>query len=208
VRSDDGGFLITARLLESELTYTLSQRGEHWVTNSLAVLAAVEAVGGDLAAAGLALADMAGLKGRGERHRLTLEDGEALLIDESYNANPASMAATLKSLGAEDAKRRIAVLGPMRELGEHADELHAGLAEPVLEANVDRLILIGADMAPLERALGGQVELDRVDSVEEATELLMAILRPGDAVLVKASNSVGLARLVDKVTEAGVTCST
>jgi UDP-N-acetylmuramoyl-tripeptide--D-alanyl-D-alanine ligase len=78
----------------------------------------------------------------------------------------------------------------------------------VLEANVDRLILIGADMAPLERALGGQVELDRVDSVEEATELLMAILRPGDAVLVKASNSVGLACLVDKVTEAGVTCST
>ncbi len=199
VRSDDGGFLITARLLESELTYTLSQRGEHWVSNSLAVLAAVEAVGGDVAAAGLALADMAGLKGRGERHAIALEDGEALLIDESYNANPASMAATLKSLGAEDARRRIAVLGPMRELGGHADQLHAGLSEPVLEAKVDRLILIGEDMVPLENALGGQVELDRVESVEEATDLLQSILQPGDAVLVKASNSVGLAKLVESM---------
>jgi UDP-N-acetylmuramoyl-tripeptide--D-alanyl-D-alanine ligase len=208
VRSEHGGFLITARLLESELTYTLSQRGEHWVSNSLAVLATVEGVGGDVAAAGLALADMAGLKGRGERHRLALDDGEALLIDESYNANPASMAATLKSLGSEDANRRIAVLGPMRELGEHATDLHAGLAEPVLEAAVDRLILIGDDMAPLVKALGGRVQLDQAGSVDDATELLLALLRPGDAILVKASNSVGLARLVERVTEARVTCST
>jgi UDP-N-acetylmuramoyl-tripeptide--D-alanyl-D-alanine ligase len=209
VRSEGGGYLITARLMESELTYTLSQRGEHWVTNSLAVLAAVEAVGGDVAAAGLALADMSGLKGRGERHMLGLEGGPALLIDESYNANPASMAATLKSLGAEtDAKRRIAVLGPMRELGEHADALHAGLAEHVLAAKVDRLILIGEDMAPLERALGGQLDVDRAASVDEASKLLLSWLRPGDVVLVKASNSVGLARLVERLTENAVTCST
>jgi UDP-N-acetylmuramoyl-tripeptide--D-alanyl-D-alanine ligase len=209
VRSDDGGYLITAKLLDSELTYTLSQRGEHWVTNSLAVLAAVEAVGSDLAAAGLALADMAGLKGRGERHMLGLDGGPALLIDESYNANPASMAATLKSLGAEtDARRRIAVLGPMRELGEHADELHADLAEPVLEAKVDRLILIGDDMAPLAKALGEQVAIDRAANVDEATDLLLSMLRGGDVVLVKASNSVGLARLVERVTESTVTCST
>jgi len=102
----------------------------------------------------------------------------------------------------------IAVLGPMRELGEHADQLHAGLAEPVLEAKVDRLILIGADMAPLEKALAGQIELDRVDSVDEASELLLAMLRPGDAVLVKASNSVGLAKLVDRVAGEPATCST
>src|SRR5256885_9959720 len=70
-----------------------------------------------------------------------------LLIDESYNANPASMAATLASLGAEKGvARRIAVLGPMRELGAHSDELHAGLAPVVLPAGVDRLILIGDEM--------------------------------------------------------------
>jgi len=199
VRSDAGGYLITAKLMDSELTYTLSQRGEHWVTNSLAVLAAVEAVGADIATAGLALADMTGLKGRGERHKIEVEGGEALLVDESYNANPASMAATLKSLGSEVAKRRIAVLGPMRELGEHADSLHAALVEPVLDAKVDRLILISDDMAPLANALGDKIEIDSVATVKEATDLLRSLLRDGDVVLVKASNSIGLAKLVERV---------
>jgi len=200
VRSEHGGSLVTARLVESELTYTIAQRGDHWVTNSLAVLAAVEAVGADLAIAGLALADMGGLKGRGERHRLPVDGGHYLLIDESYNANPASMAATLKALGEErDVGRRIAVLGPMRELGGHAEELHAGLAPAVREAKVDHLILVGEDMRPLEKALGGAVPIDRADNVDEAAELLAKMIRSGDAVLVKASNSIGLARLVERM---------
>ena len=200
VRSDNGGSLVTARLVESDLTYTIAQRGEHWVANSLGVLAAVEAVGADLAIAGLALADMGGLKGRGERHRLNVEGGTYLLIDESYNANPASMAATLKALGEErDAERRIAVLGPMRELGEHADELHAGLAPAVLAAKVDRLILVNADMQPLEDARDGGLPVDRAADAEEAASRLAALVRPGDAVLVKASNSIGLAKLVEQM---------
>jgi UDP-N-acetylmuramoyl-tripeptide--D-alanyl-D-alanine ligase len=200
--------LISAGLLERELTFTISQRGEHWVTNALAVLAAVEALGEDVALAGLALADLGGLKGRGERHSLALEGGDVLLIDESYNANPASMAATLKSLGAEkDVNRRIAVLGPMRELGEHSDALHAGLAPAVRDANVDRLILIGDEMGPLARKLAGDVEITRVADVDEATDALLRLVRPGDAVLVKASNSVGLARLVERVA-GGLACST
>jgi UDP-N-acetylmuramoyl-tripeptide--D-alanyl-D-alanine ligase len=200
VRSDDGGSLVTARLLDSELTYTIAQRGEHWVMNSLAVLAAAEAAGADLAVAGLALADMGGLKGRGERHRLDIDGGQYLLIDESYNANPASMAATLKALGEEQgAQRRIAVLGPMRELGEHADELHAGLAPAVIDAAVDRLILVGDEMRPLEQALGDQVPVDRAGDVEDAARILAALVRPGDAVLVKASNSIGLAKLVERM---------
>lgn len=200
VKSDNGGSLVTARLLESELTYTIAQRGDHWVTNSLAVLAAVEAVGADLAVAGLALADMGGLKGRGERHRLPANGGQYLLIDESYNANPASMAATLKSLGEErDAVRRIAVLGPMRELGDRADELHASLAQAVLAAGVDQLILVGADMRPLEDALDDNVIVDRAEDADEAAALLAKIVEPGDAVLVKASNSIGLAKLVERM---------
>jgi len=200
VRADNGGSLVTARLTESELTYTIAQRGDHWVTNSLAVLAAVEAVGADLAIAGLALADMSGLKGRGERHRLPIDGGHYLLIDESYNANPASMAATLKALGEErDVERRIAVLGPMRELGAHADELHAGLVPAVREAKVGHLILVGEEMQPLEKALEGVVAVDRAATVEEATELLARLVRPGDAVLVKASNSIGLAKLVERM---------
>ena len=208
VSAEGSGSLISAALLERELTFTISQRGEHWVSNALAVLAAVEAVGADVALAGLALADMGGLKGRGQRHVIMLDGGELLLIDESYNANPASMAATLKSLGAErDVARRIAVLGPMRELGEHSAELHAGLAPSVVEARVDRLILIGEEMRPLEQVLDGHVIVERVGSVDEATDALRRLVRPGDAVLVKASNSVGLAKLVESMAKE-LACST
>jgi len=208
VKSEGGGSLISAALLERELTFTISQPGEHWVSNALAVLAAIEAVGADVAVAALALADMGGLKGRGARHVIELAGGEALLIDESYNANPASMAATLKSLGAErDVARRIAVLGPMRELGAHSAALHAGLAPAVLDAHVDELILIGEEMRPLAELVVGKISLDLVGSVDEAIAGLLAKLHPGDAVLVKASNSVGLAKLVDRVA-GGVACST
>jgi UDP-N-acetylmuramoyl-tripeptide--D-alanyl-D-alanine ligase len=208
VGADGGGSLISAALLERELTFTISQRGEHWVSNSLAVLAAVEAVGADVALAGLALADLGGLKGRGQRHIIEVDGGEALLIDESYNANPASMAATLKSLGAEsDASRRIAVLGPMRELGEHSAELHAGLAPAVRAAHVDELILIGEEMRPLAEKVIGNISLDLVSSVDEAIEALRRMVRPGDAVLVKASNSVGLAKLVESMAKE-LACST
>jgi UDP-N-acetylmuramyl pentapeptide synthase len=118
------------------------------------------------------------------------------------------MAATLKSLGAESGvARRIAVLGPMRELGEHSEALHAGLAPAVRSAHVDRLILIGEEMRPLEQALGSHIQVDRADSVDAAIDALMHMLRPGDAVLVKASNSVGLAKLVDRVS-GGFACST
>jgi UDP-N-acetylmuramoyl-tripeptide--D-alanyl-D-alanine ligase len=208
VSAEGGGSLISAALLECELTFTISQRGEHWVTNALAVLAAVEAVGGDVAIAALALADMSGLKGRGQRHMIEIDGGEVLLIDESYNANPASMAATLKSFGAEgDIQRRIAVLGPMRELGEHSAALHAGLSSAVTGAHVDRLILIGDEMRPLAEKVVGNISLDLVSGVDEAAETLLRALRPGDAVLVKASNSVGLAKLVERITR-GVACST
>ena len=208
VNAEGSGSLISAALLERELTFTISQRGEHWVSNALAVLAAVEALGEDVAVAGLALADLGGLKGRGRRHVIELDGGEALLIDESYNANPASMAATLRSLGTEkDITRRIAVLGPMRELGEHSAALHAGLAPAIRDSHVDRLILIGEEMVPLATALYGQTDVTRAQDVDDATDRLMRILRPGDAVLVKASNSVGLAKLVERMVEA-LPCST
>ena len=96
----------------------------------------------------------------------------------------------------------------MRELGSHSDALHAGLAPAVIDARVDRLILIGEEMTPLAEALAGEVAVERAAGVDEAAEILLRIARPGDAVLVKASNSVGLARLVERVSRGLQPCST
>ncbi|ALR22510.1 UDP-N-acetylmuramoyl-tripeptide--D-alanyl-D-alanine ligase [Sphingobium baderi] len=201
VPAASGGTLVTAVLSDAELCFTVAAPGDHWVSNALAVLAAVEALGGDLAMAGLALAEMPGLPGRGERRIVPVAGGEALLIDESYNANPLSMAATLKQLGQEKAERRIAVLGGMRELGDRSAELHAGLAEPLAAGQVDYAILVGQEMAPLADALGKAFSFAHVPDAAAATNLLQSEMRAGDAILVKGSNGIGLSRLIAALNE-------
>ncbi|MDQ3140302.1 MAG: UDP-N-acetylmuramoyl-tripeptide--D-alanyl-D-alanine ligase [Pseudomonadota bacterium] len=191
-----GGTLVTATLPEAELTFTIAPPGAHWVSNALAVLGAVEALGGDLAAAGLALADLEGLKGRGARHMIATPGGEALLIDESYNANPSSMRATLKVL-AQEQGRKIAVLGAMRELGDTSDDFHAALAGPVREAGVALAILVGEEMGALAKAVGPHIKMAHVPDVASALDLVRGEIGPGDAILVKGSNSIGLAALVE-----------
>ncbi|RSY84625.1 UDP-N-acetylmuramoyl-tripeptide--D-alanyl-D-alanine ligase [Sphingomonas koreensis] len=192
-----GGTYVTAQIgPDRTLGFTLSQPGDHWVANAMAVLAAVNAAGGDLEQAGLALAEMGGLAGRGARFKTSVSGGEALVIDESYNANPASMRATLAVLAATPAARRLAVLGEMRELGDQSADFHAGLAGPIRDANVEALLLVGEGMAPLARALEGQVDLVHVPDAATARERIETMLRPGDVVLIKGSNGVGLSRVV------------
>jgi UDP-N-acetylmuramoyl-tripeptide--D-alanyl-D-alanine ligase len=148
---------------------------------------------------------MGGLKGRGARHRVAVPGGHALLIDESYNANPASMRATLAQLGATPASRRIAVLGSMKELGDFGPSFHAQLVEPLTQAAVDYAILVGEEMLVLARELGkaGHKPLGNLAGYahcENPGEAIAALeefgLAGGDAVLVKGSNSVGLAQVV------------
>ncbi len=205
VTAPGGGSLVTVDMGDRRLCYTVAAPGEHWVINSLAVMAAVRAVGGDLGAAGLALAEMQGLKGRGARFEIAVRGGQALVIDESYNANPASMRATLAQLAATTARRRFAVLGAMKELGDFGPGLHAALAEPLTQANVDYAVLVGDEMAALAdelgksgaAALGKPICFAHCRSPEEAREALAAFgLAGGDAILVKGSNSVGLGKLV------------
>jgi UDP-N-acetylmuramoyl-tripeptide--D-alanyl-D-alanine ligase len=195
-----GGSLITAILPNASLCYTLSQPGEHWIANSLAVLAAVEAVGGDLAAAGLALAELGGLAGRGAQHIVPVGDGHATLIDESYNANPASMAATISGLGRRSGGRRVAVLGAMKELGEQSDQYHAALVPLLAAANVDYAILVGNEMQilveKLKLGVEGPRKFDHCSTANEARDLLQNYLGQDDIVLVKGSNSIGLSAIV------------
>ncbi|MGE4306374.1 MAG: UDP-N-acetylmuramoyl-tripeptide--D-alanyl-D-alanine ligase [Novosphingobium sp.] len=208
-----GGSLITVDMGDRRVCYTIATPGEHHVINSLAVMAAVRAVKGDLGAAGVALAEMGGLPGRGARLEIDVPGGEpdedglrkALLIDESYNANPASMRATLAQLGRTPARRRIAVLGAMKELGSHGPGYHAALSAPLREAHVDYVILVGEEMTALAEELGKSAasELGKTPpfahctNVGEAVDALRAFgLERDDAILVKGSNSVGLASLV------------
>jgi UDP-N-acetylmuramoyl-tripeptide--D-alanyl-D-alanine ligase len=202
VSTKGGETLITAKLSGATMCYCLSQPGEHWISNSLAVLAAVEAVGGDLAAAGLAMAELGGLAGRGARHQIAVQNGTALLIDESYNANPASMSATLSELGKVDG-RKIAVLGTMKELGDKSPEYHLALAEPLAAAKVDFTILVGEEMQILAEKLRAGVEgvsvIAHCASAHEALEVLNSELRVSDTVLVKGSNSMGLSAIVSSL---------
>lgn len=200
VPANGGGTLVSVQLPDAGLTMTIGQSGEHWVSNALAVIATVEAAGGDLAIAGLALAELQGMAGRGARVQVKAPGGEALVIDESYNANPASMRATLKVLGDEEARRRIAVLGAMRELGELGPRFHAELADPIRAANVDFALLVGDEMTPLAKELEGKIEFAHVPAAAAALDALRGHVGAGDAVLIKASNSVGLGRLVEQLT--------
>ena len=209
VPAPGGGSLVTADLGARRICYTVAEPGEHWIANSLAVMAAVGAAGGDLGAAGIALAEMQGLKGRGQRHQLQAGGGDgsgrALLIDESYNANPASMRVTLAQLGATPARRRIAVLGAMKELGAHGPAYHAALIEPLQACGADFAILVGDEMQALadelgkaaNSALGKGIGFAHCGTAAEAIDALRAHgVEGGDAILVKGSNSVGLGALV------------
>jgi UDP-N-acetylmuramoyl-tripeptide--D-alanyl-D-alanine ligase len=181
---------VQARILGADVTYKLGAPGRHVILNSLAVLAAASLAGADLALAALALAKLSPPSGRGERLTLDLPGGKVLVIDESYNANPASMRAALALLGQAPVGprgRRIAVLGEMLELGPRGAELHRGLAEPVVENAVDLVFCAGPlyqrfwEALPSERR-GGYA----VTSAELEGDVLGA-LRAGDAVMVKGS---------------------
>ena len=196
------GTQVQVVLRGGELSFALAPPGEHWLSNALAILAAVEAAGGDLAAAGLALAELPGLPGRGRRLTVPAGNGTAVVIDEAYNANPASMRATLAML-AQEPGRRIAILGGMRELGPEEARHHAELAGPVLAAGVSHALLVGDAMAPLAEALEGRTHVVHVADAAAAAGQAHALLAPGDAVLVKGSNAFGLSRVIDALAGAG-----
>lgn len=196
----NGGSLVTAKIGNAALCYTLSQPGKHWIANSLAVLAAVKAVDGDLAAAGLALAELGDMAGRGARHVVSVTKGTALLIDESYNANPASMQATISELGNIAGGRHIAVLGAMKELGDQSDHYHTALAAHMAAAKIDFAILIGKEMQiladHLKSGLEGPRKFAHCANAGQALTLLQDTIQANDNVLIKGSNSVGLSAII------------
>ncbi|WP_294540137.1 UDP-N-acetylmuramoylalanyl-D-glutamyl-2,6-diaminopimelate--D-alanyl-D-alanine ligase [uncultured Rhodoblastus sp.] len=194
---------ISARILGQELNFSLGAPGRHLAINALAVLLAARSVGLDFASAAKSLALFASQQGRGSRERLRFDrqssESEFLLIDESYNANPASMEAAIEVLGAAKVAgegRRIAVLGDMLELGPTAADLHVALGEALLRHRVDLVFAAG----PLTRHLFDQLpEQKRGGWAEDAARLeprVVEALAPGDIVMVKGSNGSRMHALV------------
>jgi UDP-N-acetylmuramoyl-tripeptide--D-alanyl-D-alanine ligase len=182
---------VHASILGTEVTYKLGAPGYHLVLNSLAVLATVVLAGGDLALAALALAQLEPTIGRGSRMTLELAGGSrALLIDESYNANPASMRAALALLG-EAAPgprgRRIAVLGDMLELGAKGPALHRDLAQPVLANGVDLVFCAGPLMHELWQALPSERRGGYAEAAAALESSVLAAVQPGDVLMIKGS---------------------
>lgn len=181
---------VHASILGQDVTYKLGVPGRHMVMNSLAVLAASALAGADLARAALSLSQLEPAAGRGVRRLLEVPGGEALLIDESYNANPASMSAALNVLGQASVGpngRRIAILGDMLELGPAAAALHSGLSEAITSNRIDLAYCCGPLMHNLWDALPTSKRGGYAESAAALEAQAVAAIRAGDAIMIKGS---------------------
>ncbi len=191
---------MTARIGRREVVARIGAPGRHMVQNALAVMGAADLVGADIDRVALALGDLPAQQGRGRRHVLVHGGGSFTLIDESYNANPASMKAALDLLDAtpvEGEGRRIAVLGDMLELGEQSEQLHAGIAELVVGTGISHVLLGGAHMKALAEVLPSDIAVVHRDEADDLARLLIETVQPGDVVMVKSSKGIGFSRIVE-----------
>jgi UDP-N-acetylmuramoyl-tripeptide--D-alanyl-D-alanine ligase len=199
IKLGDTGSEIVAEIASRALRYRLGTVGVHIAVNSLAVIAALDALQLPLEAATKPLAGITPPVGRGARTVLKVGDGSILLIDESYNANPASMRAAIAVLGAVSRNaypRRVAILGDMLELGDGAERYHLGLADAIDAASIDKVFACWPEMGKLYAALPRE---RRGASAPDSTALIVHVvsaLQPGDAVMVKGSLGSRMAPIV------------
>ena len=194
--------MVAADILGDVIEYQLGTPGRHVVQNSLAVLAAVKVASADLEKAAEALGVVHAQAGRGERRVIKTKTGPVAIVDESYNANPASMRAALSTLGLaprDTYSRRVAVVGDMLELGVEGPKLHAGLAEAVDEAGIDVVFACGELMESLFQALPAERRGGYAPSSEALQPILLDGVRPGDIIMIKGSLGSRMAPLVEAV---------
>ena len=214
--STSAATVVRVRIAGQPITFKLGAPGAHFALNAVAALGAVNAVGGDLARAGLAMADWAPPDGRGRRWRIELGpaaiDGEIMLIDESYNANPASMRAALAVLAASPVTddigrvargRRIAFLGDMLELGPTENELHTGLAGLEELERIDLVHLAGPRMRGLHAALPAEKRGEWFEDSDKLAEKARRMVDAGDVCMVKGSLGMAMRRVIDAIKALG-----
>jgi UDP-N-acetylmuramoyl-tripeptide--D-alanyl-D-alanine ligase len=193
------GSLVRAEILGQTVNFHIGAPGKHLALNALAVLLAAKASGLDVAEAAGALGAYKAGQGRGAQSRIEMNGGTFTLIDESYNANPASMRAALNLLGATmpgAGGRRIAVLGDMRELGPQAPDLHRGLLPSLRDNHVDRVFTAGPLMRDLHHVLHPDQQAAWAERADDIAAQLFDSIRPGDVVMIKGSNASRMGVLV------------
>ncbi len=196
----DAGSDITARIGDQIVRYRLQVPGRHWIHNTLAVLASVHALEGDLETAAHALGELSAPKGRGARIEILRNDGVLTVIDDSYNASPASMRAAIAVLASSRPKhggRRIAVLGDMLELGDTAPKLHAALARDLENSGIDLVFCAGPHMNALDAALPAAMRGGYARDTETLVTKVLDTVQAGDIVMVKGSLGSRMATIVD-----------
>lgn len=186
------GNRITANILGEDVSFSTQISGQHIAMNALSVLLAVKLSNGDIQKAAKALEKTQAITGRGKREYLNLGDPEnpVTLIDESYNASPASMQAAFKVLALIDpgrGGRRIAILGDMLELGNKAPDYHKQLALPLEAANVQLVYTCGQHMKALHDNLPANTSGEHRNTSKELAQIVPDVLTPGDVVMVKGS---------------------
>ena len=196
----------SATVAGKRIDFSIGVPGRHMALNCLAVLAAVHALGADVERAAAALAGLSAIDGRGRRHVVERSAGAFTVIDESYNANPASMRAAAEMLGAMrpgTGARRIAVFGEMRELGAQSPAMHAQLADILKTCGIDLVFTAGADMAYLFARLPAAMQGIHADDAEALAPSVTGAVRTGDVVTVKGSLASRMKIIVDALRALG-----
>ena len=201
VRLDATGSQVKAAIFGETYDYRFGAPGKHFVLNSLGILLVAKALGSDVRRAAQSFEQAGALKGRGEHLQIRMERGAFTLIDESYNANPASMAAAIAVLGAQKSGRRIAVLGDMLELGAQEREFHAGLVRELERAGIDLVFASGPLMANLWAALPDRMRGAYGESSADIAPLVAAEIRSGDVVTIKGSFGSRMSVVVEALKE-------
>ena len=199
------GSTVDAEIMGEAVSYALGVPGEHMVVNSLGVLAAVSALGADMKLAASSLASFSPIAGRGERHEISCAGGTAILIDDAYNASPASMKAAMQTtalLNAGDGGRRIAVLGDMLELGDEGERAHADLFDAIKANGFDRVYAVGSLMASLWSVLPDDLKGVYERDPDKLAAIVAADIHDGDVVLVKGSKGSLVSRVVQHILSA------
>ena len=205
--ADPNGSLIHVDIVGRTASLRLNAPGRHMAMNAVASLAAIAALGLDPVKAVEALEAFVPLTGRGSRREIAMDFGSALLLDESYNANGASVRAALDVLRLQPARRRLAILGDMLELGDDGPAEHAGLAEAVAGA-AHCLFTCGPLMRNLYDAVPETLRGAHAPNAAALAPIVAAAVERGDVILVKGSLGSGMKSVIEAIEAASSRNST